>query len=158
MNLNTFLSVGGACLALAALLLAVGAKQAAQRWRARCESLEASVASLHREVELVASISVKTGRRVQRVESEFSGVADRVDVVESRAPVSGADSLDLETLAGALLSAVNGAKSADQKEAWRSEGAAFFQRRGRKGRSGVEAPGPSDGGGAGSSGGGNPAR
>jgi hypothetical protein len=95
MNLNTFLSVGGACLALAALLLAVGAKQAAQRWRARCESLEASVASLHREVELVASISVKTGRRVQRVESEFSGVADRVDVVESRAPVSGADSLDL---------------------------------------------------------------
>ena len=95
MNLNTFLSVGGACLALAALLLAVGAKQAAQRWRARCESLEASVASLHREVELVAAISGKTGRRVQRVESEFSGVADRVDVVESRAPVSGADSLDL---------------------------------------------------------------
>ena len=32
---------------------------------------------------------------MQRVESEFSGVADRVDVVESRAPVSGADSLDL---------------------------------------------------------------
>jgi len=56
------------------------------------------------------------------------------------------------------LSAVNGAKSADQKEAWRSEGAAFFQRRGRKGRSGVEAPKSGDGGGAGSNGDGDPPR
>ena len=39
---------------------------------------------MHRELELAASISVKTGRRVQRIEHEYSGVADRVDQVELR--------------------------------------------------------------------------
>src|SRR3546814_3810383 len=42
-----------------------------------------------------------------------------------------ADALDLDTLAGALLAAVEAA-DANEKEAWRSRGAAFFQGRGRK--------------------------
>jgi crotonobetainyl-CoA:carnitine CoA-transferase CaiB-like acyl-CoA transferase len=94
MSFSIFLGVVAAFLSVAALVSAVGAMQTAQRWRARCESLEASVAALRREVELVASISVKTGRRVQRVESEYSDVADRVDVVESRAPTAATGSLD----------------------------------------------------------------
>src|SRR3546814_1591360 len=44
---------------------------------------------------------------------------------------TGADALDLDTLAGALLAAVEAA-DANEKEAWRSRGAAFFQGRGRK--------------------------
>lgn len=72
--------------------------------------------------------------------------------------ITGADVLDLETLAGALLAAVTSAKSPEQKEAWRSEGAAFFQRRGRKGRTGVEAPKSGDGGGPTSNREGDPAR
>jgi hypothetical protein len=94
MSFSLFLGAIATCLSAGALVVAVGAMQAAHRWRARCESLEASVAALRREVELVASISVKTGRRVQRVESEFSEVADRVDVVESRAPTMAPGSLD----------------------------------------------------------------
>ena len=41
-------------------------------------------------------------------------------------------SLDAETLAGVLLDAI-GSKDTSAKEAWRAKGAAFFQRRGRKG-------------------------
>jgi hypothetical protein len=47
---------------------------------------------------------------------------------------TGADALDLDVLAGALLAAV-GSASADEKEAWRAKGAAFFQGSGRKGSS-----------------------
>jgi hypothetical protein len=94
MSSSLLLGLLASCLSAGALAIAVGAMQTAQRWRARCESLEASVAALRREIELVASISVKTGRRVQRVESEFSDVADRVDEVEARAPTSSAASLD----------------------------------------------------------------
>ena len=56
-------------------------------WRARCLALESSVPALRREVELMASISVKTGRQVQRIENGYSDVAERVDLVESRGPV-----------------------------------------------------------------------
>jgi hypothetical protein len=105
-------------------------------------------------------------RKPRDIDAELKALADKAKNLKAKrvlqlgelVAVTGADSLDLETLAGALLSAVNGAKSADQKEAWRSEGAAFFQRRGRKGRSGVEASGSGDGGGAGTNNGGDPAR
>ncbi|EQB04838.1 hypothetical protein GGQ88_004126 [Novosphingobium hassiacum] len=46
---------------------------------------------------------------------------------------TGADALDLDTLAGALLAAVESA-STEEKEAWRAKGSAFFQRRGKKAR------------------------
>jgi hypothetical protein len=89
MNSSLLLGIGAACASVCALILAAAAMQAAQRWRIRIESLEASVAALGRELELVASISVKTGRRVQRVESGYSDVVERVDVVESRPPAAG---------------------------------------------------------------------
>jgi hypothetical protein len=109
-------------------------------------------------------------RKPRDIDAELKALADKAKGLKAKrvlqlgelVTVTGADALDLETLAGALLAAVNGAKSAEQKEAWRSEGAAFFQRRGRregrKGRSGVEAPKSGDGGGAGSNGDGDPAR
>jgi hypothetical protein len=76
---------------LAAMIIGAGALatalctlQALRQWRLRCTSVEASIEALRREFELVASISARTGRRVQRVAHEYSGVVDRVDLVESR--------------------------------------------------------------------------
>jgi hypothetical protein len=57
--------------------------------------------------------------------------ARRVEQLGTLVTSTGADNLDLETLAGVLLEAV---ASTDPwaKEAWRAKGAAFFQQRGRK--------------------------
>ena len=57
--------------------------------------------------------------------------AKRIEQLGSLVAATGADTLDLETLAGALLNAV-ALKDTEAKEAWRAKGAAFFQRRGRK--------------------------
>jgi hypothetical protein len=84
MNIDTFLSISGASLGLLGLVAALFAIRSVRGWRARCLALESSVAAMRRELELAASISVKTGRRVQRIEHEYSGVADRVDQVELR--------------------------------------------------------------------------
>jgi hypothetical protein len=110
-------------------------------------------------------------RKPRDIDAELKALADKAKGLKAKrmlqlgelVTVTGADTLDLETLAGALLAAVTGAKSAEHKEAWRSEGVAFFQRRGRrregrKGRSGLEAPKSGDGGGAGSNGDRDPAR
>jgi phage shock protein A len=85
---SVFLSVLGLVSGGCALGLAVLAVYDLRRCQARYESLESTVEALRREVALVASISARTGRRVQRVEHEFSDVAERVDVVESRGPAS----------------------------------------------------------------------
>ena len=90
MSLGLMLSALSLSLAAVSLLVAF---KAVERWRLQCASMQASIAALRREFELLASISVRTGRRVQRVEHEFSGVADRVDLVESRA-TAGPESLD----------------------------------------------------------------
>jgi len=84
MNLNTFLSIAGAALGFAGLVSGLFTIRALRGWRTRCLALESSLAAVRRELELAASISVKTGRRVQRIEHEYSGVADRVDQVELR--------------------------------------------------------------------------
>jgi hypothetical protein len=84
MNINTVLGIFGAALGFCGMVSALFTMRAVRRWRARCVSVEAGLATLHREMELVASISVKTGRRVKRVEQEYSGVSDRVDQVELR--------------------------------------------------------------------------
>lgn len=76
-------------------------------------------------------------RKPRDIDAELKALQDKAKTLKAKRLVqfgelvvaTGADTLDLETLAGALLAAVNGAKSAEQKEAWRSEGAAFFQRR-----------------------------
>jgi hypothetical protein len=91
MSFTTLLAVAGLFLSLCALAAAISAARAVRGWRARCESLELSFAALGRELELVASISVRTGRRVKRIENDYSGVADRVDVVESRGAAGALD-------------------------------------------------------------------
>ena len=79
-------------------------------------------------------------RKVRDYDAELKALNDkarslkakRVEQLGQLVAVTGADALDTETLAGALLDAV-GSKDTGAKEAWRAKGAAFFQRRGRKG-------------------------
>ena len=79
-------------------------------------------------------------RKVRDYDAELKALGDkarqlkakRVEQLGQLVAATGADALDAETLAGALLDAV-GTKDAAAKEAWRAKGAAFFQRRGRKG-------------------------
>jgi hypothetical protein len=105
-------------------------------------------------------------RKPRDIDAELKALADKAKGLKAKrvlqlgelVTVTGADTLDLETLAGALIAAVSGAKQPERKEAWRSEGAAFFQSRGRKGRSGVEAPKSGNGNSAGSNGDGDAAR
>lgn len=81
-------------------------------------------------------------RKVRDYDAELKALGDkarqlkakRVEQLGALVAATGADALDAETLAGVLLDAV-GEKSAEAKEAWRAKGTAFFQRRGRKGRS-----------------------
>jgi hypothetical protein len=84
MNIDTVLSISGASLGLLGLVSTLFTTRSVRGWRARCLALESSVAAMRRELELAASISVKTGSRVKRIEQEYSGVADRVDQVELR--------------------------------------------------------------------------
>jgi hypothetical protein len=79
-------------------------------------------------------------RKVRDYEAELKALGDkaralkakRVEQLGALVAATGADALDAETLAGVLLDAI-GSKDASTKEAWRAEGAAFFQRRGKKG-------------------------
>jgi hypothetical protein len=84
MNINTFLSIAAAALGLAGFASAMFTAREVRGWRARCLSVESSLAAVRRELELAASISMKTGRRVKRIEHEYSQVADRVDQLELR--------------------------------------------------------------------------
>jgi hypothetical protein len=84
MTIDSVLGISGAALGFLGLLFALLTIRTVRGLRARCLSVESSLAAVRRELELVASISMKTGRRVKRVEQEYSGVADRVDQVELR--------------------------------------------------------------------------
>lgn len=104
-------------------------------------------------------------RRVRDYDAELKALEDKARALKARrveqlgtlVTSTGADTLDMEMLAGVLLDAV-ATKDADAKEAWRAKGAAFFQRRGRKvsrkaggdGSSGAPQPGagPAPGSGA----------
>lgn len=55
---------------------------------------------------------------------------------------TGADALDIETLAGGLLAMVEGADAA-RKESWRKRGHMFFQKRTRNAGAAVESDGNS---------------
>ena len=81
---NSLLAPAGAALAICALLAAFVLALALRRWRRRCLALEENVNALRREIGVMASISLRTGRRVQRIQHEYSGVADRVELVELR--------------------------------------------------------------------------
>jgi len=91
-DITMILTVAGAALGLLGCGMALTALRAVRGWRARCVSLESSLAAVRRELELVASISAKSGRRVKRIEQEYSTVSDRVDQVELR---GAAQSFDL---------------------------------------------------------------
>ena len=79
-------------------------------------------------------------RKVRDYDAELKALGDKARTLKARkvqqlgelVTTTGADALDLDVLAGALLAAVASA-STEEKEAWRSRGAAFFQGRGRKG-------------------------
>lgn len=60
--------------------------------------------------------------------------AKKVEQLGQLVTLTGADAFDLDILAGILISAVE-STSAEEKEAWRVKGSAFFQRRGKKARS-----------------------
>ena len=78
-------------------------------------------------------------RKVRDYNAELKALGDKARALKARkvqqlgelVTSTGADALDLDVLAGALLAAVESA-SADEKEAWRAKGSTFFQRRGRK--------------------------
>lgn len=86
LNINTILGMAGASLAVCALIAIVLLSSSMRRWRKRCATIESSLAAMRRELEVTASISLRTGRRVNRIEREYSGVAERIESVELRGP------------------------------------------------------------------------
>lgn len=80
-------------------------------------------------------------RKVRDYDAELKALSDKAKALKARkveqlgalVAATGADALDLDVLAGVLLDAA-GSQDTAAKEAWRTKGAAFFQRRGRKGR------------------------
>ena len=80
-------------------------------------------------------------RKVRDYNAELKALESRAKAIKARrieqlgqlVTTTGADELDMETLAGVLLDAV-ASKDAEAKEAWRAKGADFFQRRGKKAR------------------------
>ena len=83
-------------------------------------------------------------RKVRDYDAELKVLGDKAKALKAKrveqlgllVAATGADALDVDTLAGALLDAV-GMKDTGAKEAWQAKGASFFQRRGRKGGRGL---------------------
>jgi hypothetical protein len=87
MNLdNSVLAMGAASMAICALTAVVVLSFSLRRWRKRHAAVESSLAAMRRELEVLASISLRTGSRVNRIEREYSGVAERIESVELRGP------------------------------------------------------------------------
>ena len=90
-NLNAALSITAALISLVSLVAAIQMYRVVLRCRERCTSLEALLPGMQREIERFASISMRAGRQVKRIESEYSDVAERVDLVEARGPAKALD-------------------------------------------------------------------
>jgi Protein of unknown function (DUF2802) len=90
-DLTTIVSLAAACLSLCALLAILIMSISVRRWRTRCLAADSSLAAMRREIEVLATISLRTGRRVKRIEREYSGVADRVELVELRGAAASFD-------------------------------------------------------------------
>jgi hypothetical protein len=86
LSVNTILQIAAASLAISALIAVAVLSLSMRRMKKRCAAAEASLAAMRRELELTASISLRTGRRVNRIERECSGVAERIESVELRGP------------------------------------------------------------------------
>ncbi len=78
-------------------------------------------------------------RKPRDFDSELKALADKAKLLKERRVrqlgelviATGADALDADMLAGALLAAVT-TKDASAKEGWRKAGAGFFQRSARQ--------------------------
>jgi hypothetical protein len=76
-------------------------------------------------------------RKPRDIDAELKALQDKAKALKARRIVqlgelvvaTGADSLDIEALAGVLMEAAEGAKQPETQEGWRRRGAAFFQRR-----------------------------
>jgi hypothetical protein len=83
-SINAILGAAGLLLALCAMLAALVTSRSNRRLAARCVEVESSLAAMGRELEQLASISLKTVRQVKLFEQEYAGVADRVVLLELR--------------------------------------------------------------------------
>ena len=80
-------------------------------------------------------------RKVRDYDAELKTLNDKALALKAKkveqygqfVTVTGADTLHLDVLAGALIAAVE-TPDAETREAWRVKGAAFFQQRGKKAR------------------------
>lgn len=80
-------------------------------------------------------------RKVRDYDAELKTLNDKARALKAKkveqfgqlVTVTGADTLDPNVLAGALIAAVE-TPDVETKEAWRARGAAFFQQRGKKAR------------------------
>jgi septal ring factor EnvC (AmiA/AmiB activator) len=90
-DFNTLMEIAGAALLSGALCACFFVSFSLRRWRTRCLALESNVAAMRREMETLASISLRTRRRVKRIEHEYASVADRVDSVEQRGSAASFD-------------------------------------------------------------------
>jgi hypothetical protein len=85
-------------------------------------------------------------RKPRDFDSELQALTEKAKQLKSRKVLqlgelviaTGADALDPETLTGALLDVVK-SNEAKAREAWRANGAPFFQRQSRKAGSGTAA-------------------
>jgi hypothetical protein len=77
-------AAAGAALGLLGLLLALAALRAARLLHERSVGVEASLASVRRELERIASASIKIERRLKRFEQETSDSAERLAQIELR--------------------------------------------------------------------------
>jgi len=84
MNINMVISIAGAVLGTCGSAAALLAFRAARRGRARCVTLETSLAALRSELDLTASMGIETGQRVERIVEGYSGLTERVDQLELR--------------------------------------------------------------------------
>jgi DNA-binding protein H-NS len=84
-------------------------------------------------------------RKPRDFDSELKALTDKVKLLKGRKVqqlgelviAAGADALDLEILTGALLGIVK-TKDAEEREAWRASGAAFFRGQSRKADRGTQ--------------------
>jgi hypothetical protein len=84
MSINIILGIAGVLLGLGAVLAVLAASRSNRRLKARCAAVESSLAAMSRELEQLASISLKTGRRVKHIGQEHAEVTERVDLIELR--------------------------------------------------------------------------
>jgi hypothetical protein len=81
---SLIVAAAGAALGLLGLLLGLAALRSARALHERSIGAEASLASVRRELERVASASVKIERRLKRFEQETTDSAERLDQIELR--------------------------------------------------------------------------